>query len=97
MIRFTIQGSFKSEYISFPIYDDCGPLAGAGVVDDYGNIQCFVASNSYPMALEITTGEPFYFTPTINDEHIEQAVFSLGKKNEASVKVEVSCHSPTSL
>jgi len=92
VIRFTVypQIALTPEYTSFPIHDELGPLAGAGVVDENGHLQCFLAPNSFPSALELTSGMPVFITPTIKEGVVVSATISAIKVNESSIKVEIN-------
>ena len=65
--RAKIYGDIVSSNESCPIYDSCNSLVGAFVVDSGDSILGFLSGNANEIALSVTTGGGFWFTPVEND------------------------------
>jgi hypothetical protein len=63
IFRFKVEipGDLES-YKTYPVYDEFGKLVGGFTVFKGSMMAGFIAGVGYPLALVISTGEPFYFT-----------------------------------
>lgn len=70
-----IEGDIRSDE-SFPLYDDMKTvLIGAFTLYRRDIIDGWVAGVDHPVALKISTGEPFYLTPV--DDDVGQVAYGL--------------------
>lgn len=71
------------------IYDDNGKMVGSFTIQDGGLIKCFVSSYNHQLALEVTSGIPFYATPIqSHDGSVESIVISQVPASVTSKSVE---------
>jgi hypothetical protein len=65
------------ENTSLPIYDDNLVLVGAFTKIDDRRIKGFLSGNGYPLALAISLGDSFYFTPVQDlKDYVSSAIVS---------------------
>ncbi len=73
---------------SFPIYEDALVLVGAFTVSQGDRIDGFLAGSGYPLALSVSLGDDFYFTPVEGEDgKVSSAILSERSISAHSVKI----------
>ncbi len=87
--RFEVQVEGNMEaYRSMPLYDDSGALVGAFTLDHGQTVQGFVSGANHQASIQISTGEPFYFTPFNTDNFITHGLVTSCKVNFNSIQID---------
>ena len=64
--RASIAGDVETSHESYPIYDPSGKLVGGFTVDSGDRVIGFVSGQDSEIALAVSTGKGFWFTPVVN-------------------------------
>ena len=73
---------------SFPVFDEYNEVVGAFLLKDEGILSGFLAGNGYPLALTVSIGESFHFTPMEGKTgQIEFAIISQKPFSVNSIKI----------
>jgi hypothetical protein len=73
---------------SMPVYDDSLVLVGAFSYLDNKRVCGFLAGSGYPLALSVSLGDTFFFTPVADlKSNITSAIISDSKLTDYSVKI----------
>lgn len=79
------------ENTSLPIYDDNLVLVGAFSKIDEKRVKGFLSGNGYPLALAISLGDSFYFTPVQDlKNQVSSAIISDKTIAEYSIKIKTT-------
>ena len=89
IFRFEIEVLGDSpSFETFPIYDDYGILVGGFTRRQGSRIYGFIAGTGYPLALAVSSEQPFYFTPSHGKTRfMTHATISATKVSPTSVRV----------
>lgn len=89
IFKFTaeIKNSVTLTEETLPVYDDSLVLVGAFAPSHANIITGFIAGNGYPLALQVSLGDKFWFTPVEKAGQISCGVITGAPINDKSITV----------